>query len=130
MTNSTRLERRYRRLLAFFPKVFRHEHEQEMISVLLAGAADGQRRPRFAESFDLVRNAIVMRVRRIQVPGPWERRHARLMVPVRIAVGLWLLLLTAILYGSGRGGWWGALLLPSALLHFYLVYRVTHPVQD
>ena len=128
MTYSTHLARRYRRLLAFFPKTFRREHEQEILSVLMAGAAEGQRRPRFAESFDLLRNASFMRLRRIQLPSSWEYRHTRVMVPVRIATGIWLLVLTAILYGSGHGGWWGALLLPSAALHFYLVYRVTHTV--
>jgi hypothetical protein len=39
MTDSTHLERRYRRLLAFYPKVFWGEHEQEILSVLMAGAA-------------------------------------------------------------------------------------------
>ena len=67
-----------------------------------------------------------MRLRRTKLPSSWEYRHAHLMVPLRIAVGIWLLVLTAILYGSGRGGWWGVLLLPSAALHFYLAYRVTH----
>jgi hypothetical protein len=31
MTGSTRLERRYRRLLAFYPKAFRREREQEIL---------------------------------------------------------------------------------------------------
>jgi hypothetical protein len=43
VSDSTQLERRYLRLLAFYPKAFRREHEQEMLSVLIAGAADGQR---------------------------------------------------------------------------------------
>jgi hypothetical protein len=41
---------------------------------------------------------------------------------VRIAVGVWLLILAAILGGSGH--WWGVLLLAPAALHFYLAYRV------
>jgi hypothetical protein len=49
MSASKTLERRYRRLLAFYPRAFRREHEQEILSVLLAGAAEGQRRPRLAE---------------------------------------------------------------------------------
>jgi hypothetical protein len=129
MTNPTHLERSYRRLLAVFPKAFRHEHEQEILTVLMAAAAEGQRRPRFAEALDLLRTAIFMRLRRMQLPSSWECRHARVMVPVRIAAGIWLLVLTAIMYGTGHGGWWGALLLPFAALHFYLVYRVTHPVK-
>jgi hypothetical protein len=106
MIDSTRLEHSYRRLLAFYPKAFRREHEQELLSVLMAGAAEGRRRARPAEAFDLLRNAIFMRLRQPKLPGPWEQRHARLMIPVRIAIGSWLLLLTAILYDSGRGGWW------------------------
>jgi hypothetical protein len=130
MNDSTRLERSYRRLLAFYPKAFRREHEQELLSVLMAGAAEGQRRPRLAEAFDLLGNAIFMRLRQPKLPGPWEHRHARLMLPVRIAIGTWLVILTAILYGSGRGGWWGALLVPAATLHFYLAYRLRHSVQS
>jgi hypothetical protein len=50
MTDSTHLERRYRRMLAFYPKAFRQEREQEILSVLMSGAAEGQRRPRSAGS--------------------------------------------------------------------------------
>ena len=64
MTNSTGLERRYRSLLALYPKAFRREHEQEILAVLMAAAPGSQRRPRLAESADLVRNAIFMRLRR------------------------------------------------------------------
>jgi hypothetical protein len=127
MTSSTRLERRYRRLLAFYPKAFRREHEQEMLAVLMAAAAEGQTRPRLAESADLLRSAILMRLRQTEVPGPWERSHAGLMLPVRVITGIWLVFLTAILYSYGRGGWWGALLVPAAALHFYIAYRLTHP---
>jgi hypothetical protein len=49
---------------------------------------------------------------------------------VRVGVGTWLLVLTVILYGYGRGGWWGALLLPAAALHFWLAYRLRHAVQS
>jgi len=52
------------------------------------------------------------------------------MIPVRVASGIWLVVLTAILYGYGRGGWWGVLLVPSAALHFYLAYRLRHNVQS
>jgi hypothetical protein len=130
MTVSTRLERRYRRLLGFYPKAFRREHEQEILSVLMAGAAEGQPRPRLAESFDLLRNATFMRVRQIRVPSSWEYRRARVMVPVRVGSGIWLVVLTAILYGYGRGGWWGLLLVPAAVLHFYLAYCLRHSVQS
>jgi hypothetical protein len=70
----TDLERRYRRLLACYPKAFRRAHEDEMLVVLMAGARNGQLRPGPADSADLLRNAIWMRVR------PWARRPAPTVV--------------------------------------------------
>ena len=127
MTDSAHLERRYRRLLAFYPKAFRDEHEQEIFSVLMAGAAEDQRRPRLAESADLVRSAIVMRVR---LGLAIEARRPRLWICVRAGSGVWLVVLNVILYGFGRGGWWGVLLVPAAALHFYLAYRLRRSVQS
>jgi hypothetical protein len=74
MTDVTHLERRYRRLLACYPKAFRREHEDEMLAVLMAGARNGRRRPGLADSADLIRNAIWMRIR------PWARRPAPTVV--------------------------------------------------
>lgn len=130
MTDSTRLERRYRRLLAFYPKAYRRDHADEILAVLMAGAADGQKRPRLAESINLLRNALVMRARQTTVPVAWEYAHTSLMLPVRIITGTWLVFLTAVLYGYGRGGWWGVLLVPAATLHFYIAYRLTHPPRE
>jgi hypothetical protein len=121
---SPQLERRYRRLLALYPKAYRCEHELEILSVLLASAAADQTRPRLMETLDLLRSAIVMRLRRTTLPTDWEYRHTRIMLPVRIVVGFWLTILTAILYGYGRGGMWGLLLIPAALLHFFLAWRL------
>ena len=56
------LERGYRRLVAFYPRSFRRENGDEIIAVLLATAASGQRRPDLPESFDLLRGAIRMRL--------------------------------------------------------------------
>jgi hypothetical protein len=56
------LERRYRRLLALYPRAFRYAHEEEMLGVLLAGA--GRRRhPGVAETADLLRSAAWTRFR-------------------------------------------------------------------
>jgi hypothetical protein len=63
MSDSAGLERRYRRLLACYPPAFRREHEQEILAVLMAGADDGQQRPRPGEAADLITNAIWMRLR-------------------------------------------------------------------
>lgn len=51
-------------------------------------------------------------------------RYPQQVARVRVGVGIWLLFLTAILYGSGRGGWWGWLLVVAAALHFGLAYRL------
>ncbi len=59
----------------------------------------------------------------LQIVSPWGYRHPQLVARVRTVVGIWLLTLTAILYGTGRGGWWGVLLVPSAALCWFLAYR-------
>ena len=60
---------------------------------------------------------------------PWfEYRHPRVFGPIRLTIGVWLLILTAVMYGYGHGGWWGALLVPAAALHFYLAYRVPRAI--
>ncbi len=119
MTESTDLQRRYRRLLGLYPKNFRREREEEMLSVLMAGAAPGQERPRLRESVDVGRHALALRLR---LPTEWEYRHSGLMLPVRMLVGLWLVILTTILCQSGR--WWGLALLAPMALHFYIAYRL------
>jgi hypothetical protein len=51
-------------------------------------------------------------------------RYPRQVARLRVGVGIWLLFLTAVLYGSGRGGKWGWLLPVAAGLHFGLAYRL------
>jgi hypothetical protein len=124
MNDDPDLERRFRRLLACYPAAFRSEHEQEILTVLMGGAEEGQRWPRPAEVADLLRSAIYMRLQtRFRTSWAWECRHRRVMVPVRVISGTWLVVLTAILYGYGVGGWWGLLLIPAAAAHFYCAYR-------
>jgi len=62
MTDQANLERAYRRLLAWYPREFRQEHEQEILAVLMASAPDGQRRPGLVESADLIRSGLWMRL--------------------------------------------------------------------
>ena len=57
MSYSPQLERGYRRLLACYPRAFRRENADEIIGVLLATAAEDQRRVAPAESADLIRGA-------------------------------------------------------------------------
>jgi hypothetical protein len=62
MSDSPELERRYRHLLACYPRAFRREHEQEIVAVLMAGADEGQRRPRLGEAANLIKHALWMRL--------------------------------------------------------------------
>lgn len=62
MSDQSQLERRYRRLLAWYPSAFRREHGQEMLAVLLACARDGRRRPGVADTFDLLWHALWLRI--------------------------------------------------------------------
>ncbi|WP_155371272.1 hypothetical protein [Catellatospora vulcania] len=57
-----KLARRYERLLALFPAAHRHEYEDEMIGVLMAGAKPQQRYPGLRETANLVRCAAWMRL--------------------------------------------------------------------
>ncbi|HEY6279097.1 MAG TPA: hypothetical protein VIX86_22515 [Streptosporangiaceae bacterium] len=63
MSDQVDLERGYRRLLAWYPPEFRRENGPEILAVLMAGARDGQRRPGLAESADLIRGGVWMRLR-------------------------------------------------------------------
>jgi hypothetical protein len=63
MTDQEHLERAYRRLLAWYPREFRQENGPEILAVLMADAPPGQRRPGLAESADLIRSGLWMRLR-------------------------------------------------------------------
>jgi hypothetical protein len=63
MTAEHELESRYRRLMVAYPRRHRREYEEEMVAVLLADAAPGQRRPRVRDRADLLANALAVRVR-------------------------------------------------------------------
>jgi hypothetical protein len=67
--------------------------------------------------------------RLMKLVTPYGYRHPLLVARVRLGVGVWLLILTAVLYGSGQGRWWGMLLVSAAALHFYLAYRVPRAIR-
>jgi hypothetical protein len=100
MSDQADLERAYRRLLAWYPREFRRENGQEILAVLMAGARDGQRRPGPAESADLIRSGLWMRLR------PSVPRSAR---TVRAAVRL--------MY-AGAAVWAAELVIGLALIIF------------
>jgi hypothetical protein len=80
MSGAGDLERRYRRLLACYPRPFRRRHEEEILAVLLDGAPAGQRRPSLADAASLVRSGIAMRLRPgVPRSAPTMRRAVGLM---------------------------------------------------
>ncbi len=63
MNSSASLERGYRRLLAVYPRAFRRDNEEEILSVLMSTAGQDQVRPGLAISADLIRSGLLMRLR-------------------------------------------------------------------
>ena len=59
----TALERRYQRLLRLYPREFRARRESEMLGVLIAAAGEGQARPAPGDVADIVKGALVLRLR-------------------------------------------------------------------
>jgi hypothetical protein len=55
---------------------------------------------------------------------PWEFKYPLALSRLRYFGGVVLLILTAILYGSGRAGWWTALLPLAAAAEFWGAYRI------
>ncbi|HXF21133.1 MAG TPA: hypothetical protein VN597_11795 [Streptosporangiaceae bacterium] len=100
-TDQARLERGYRRLLACYPASFRRESEDEILAVLLDTARDSQRRVGLAESADLIRGALRMRLR---PPGrpPRTLRGAVKLMCLGAAVELASLITIAVTFTSVR----------------------------
>jgi hypothetical protein len=68
MNEALALERGYRRLVACYPRSFRQDNEEEILTVLMATAREGQQRPRVGESWDLLRGALRMRMNMSRTP--------------------------------------------------------------
>lgn len=79
MNETANLERGYRRVLRCYPKAFRQESGPEILGVLLATAAEGQRRIGLAESAALIRGGLRMRLRLTARPPRAVRGAVRLM---------------------------------------------------
>jgi hypothetical protein len=98
VTDQADLERGYRRLLAWYPPEFRRENGQEILAVLMAGARDGQRRPSLAESADLIRSGVWMRVRpRVPRAARTVQAAVRLMYAGAAASAIGLIIGLALL---------------------------------
>jgi hypothetical protein len=111
-TGPSQLERGYRRVLACYPKAFRHESEDEILAVLLATAAEGQRRVGLVESADLLMGAARMHLGLSRSPRP-VRNAVRLMClgavltladVVTALVTLGDVIATTVLWLAGAGG--------------------------
>lgn len=81
MSEQAKLERRYRRLLACYPRAFRRENGEEVLGVLLACAQQGQQRPGLAASVDLIKGAVRAWLR----PAPGQPRNVRIAVRLMCA---------------------------------------------
>ncbi len=91
MNDETGLERRYRRLLAWYPAQHRHAHGEEMIGVLLASARDGQRRPRRSDALDLAFGGLRIRIRAI-LAGQFDRSFTDALAVYSIAAPvMWMI---------------------------------------
>ena len=87
------LERRYRRLLTWFPTEHRRVYGEEMIGVLLASAPAGQSRPGRAEILDLVGGGLRARLRRVRTGEgnpAWRDALAVLSVVAPVVLLGWL----------------------------------------
>ena len=97
MTAAGGLERSYRRLLRWYPALYRQRHEEEILGVLMAAAQPGQRRPGARESADLVWSALKIRIRmatRRAGSQPW----AAALALTGVLLPLLMLLLKLILF--------------------------------
>ncbi len=92
MNGSADLERRYRRLLAFYPRKFRAENSEEILAVLLDCAQDGQTRPGPGAAADLLKGALWMRLRPPSTPP------RALVAAVRLMLACAFLEFVALLY--------------------------------
>jgi hypothetical protein len=110
MSHAPALEHRYRRLLACYPAEHRRTYAEEMIGVLLASAADGQRRPSLRESIDLIAGAAKVRLRRVLAGSPDPGWRDALAVTSLLAP----FLLAILLLGQDLG-WMASLLWPSGM---------------
>jgi len=81
MSEQVTLERSYRRILAWYPRSFRADSEDEILAVLMATAEDGQTRVGPAEAWDLVRGALRMRL----WPAAPRPRSVRVAVKLMLA---------------------------------------------
>ena len=92
MTTPGRLERRYRRLLRWYPPSYRDRHGEEILGVLMAAARPGQRRPGARQSLDLLWSALQIRIRTV-LRGAGSEPWAAALALTGVVLPLLMLLL-------------------------------------
>jgi hypothetical protein len=96
MTHTSELERRYRRLLAWYPAEHRRSNGEEMLGVLLASARDGQRRPFLSDALDLALGGLRIRFRPL-LAGQFGTRFTDALAVYSIATPvMWAIIQLAI----------------------------------
>jgi hypothetical protein len=101
MSEQTTLERGYRRILAWYPRSFRRDNEDEILSVLLDTATEGQVRVGLPEAWDLIRGGLRMRLWPA-APRPRTVRAAVTLMLAGAAAELAVLVSTIVTMGAVR----------------------------
>jgi hypothetical protein len=96
MSESAGLEDGYRRLLAWYPRSFRQEQEDEMLAVLMASAEPGQRRPRWLERADLIKSALTVRLVRALRPAPVNQGWSRALAVFGVIAPVFLVIVAVL----------------------------------
>lgn len=104
MTQPPALERRYRRLLAWYPAEHRSLHGEEMIGVLLAGARAGQARPTPSDALDLIIGALRIRLRSL-LAGRLDSKLTDAIAVYSVIVPV-MLLMNELVWGVGTNYRW------------------------
>jgi hypothetical protein len=118
------LERRYRRLLAWYPAGYRSTYGDEMVGVLMAAAPAGRDRPGMAETLNLIRSGLGARLRAIGTGTDPAWRDAlavySLAAPLLLAAAIYQsgYFLGGLLFGEGPGTG----IDPLAVLHVYSLH--------
>jgi hypothetical protein len=86
------LEGSYRRLLRWYPALYRGQHEEEILGVLMAAAEPGQRRPGARDSLDLLWSALKIRIR-MTLRGAGSEPWAAALALTAVLLPLLMLLL-------------------------------------
>ena len=98
MTHRSELERRYRRLLTWYPAEHRRANGEEMLGVLLASARGRQRRPSISDALDLALGGLRIRFRAL-LAGQFGRNFTDALAVYSIATPvMWTIIQVAFTF--------------------------------